>query len=198
MIVGVVAALCRNKVLKAAVVVIGLLYCLSSVASVSFILTRYSMVTPTVYRETEFFCNKTNYDRLSANMNCTWAQLPVPECSQVCLDRVAGLLQVDGCTLLPMLCEPDIDIVAEWWKAALWLSVASIVTALLLLLVSTASCCHLYSMNVNRRGKPTAENLCCLMLCPCCPGDAGKGHTHLDDDDSYDEGDDEGDEALIS
>lgn len=194
MMVGVVAALFRNKLLKALVVVIALLYCLCAVASVSFILTRYSMVTPTVYREMNFFCNETNYDRLYANMNCTGALTPAPVCSQVCLDRVSALLQVDGCTLLPMLCKQDIDIAAEWWKAALWLSVASIVTSLLLLFVSIASCCHLYSMNVNRRGKPTAENLCCLMLCPCCPGDAGKGHTHLEDDDDYDDGD----EALIS
>merc|ERR1719181_235017 len=92
MLIGVGGALCRNKVLMAIASTFAFLYSIHSLGSASFMLTRYEMVTPTIYRQVEFLCNTTNYERLSANMHCTWVNTTAtPACSQVCLDRVNAL-----------------------------------------------------------------------------------------------------------
>lgn len=180
MLVGLAGACARNKICVAIATVVAIVYCFLFIGSATFMLSRYDMVSPTVYRQTDFLCNATTYHRLSANMHCSWVNTTdVPACEAVCQDRVASLLKTDGCAWLPLLCQSG-DVVSQWWQQAIMLSTACLVTAVLLLCTTSASCCFLYSISMARQGKPSAENMCCLLLCPCCPGDSGKNFTYLD------------------
>lgn len=182
-------SLCRSKLLMALGTISAFAFAIWMFMSAGFMLNRYEMVTPTIDRQVEFLCNSTVYERLTANMNCSANISFKPECGEACIERVSTLTKYDGCEFLPLLCTPERDISSRWWNHVLWLSIAVAVNALILIATTIVSCCFTYVMNFNRRGKPTPENLCWLMLCPCCPGDAGKGFTTYDDDESEDDSD---------
>jgi hypothetical protein len=180
MTLGIIGAICRSKLLVAIGSTVAFLYSIHMLGSGVFMLTRYEMVVPTIDRQVDFLCNTTTYERLSANMKCPWVNSEaIPQCMEACQDRVSTLLTLNGCELLPKLCERS-SIADDWWATAVRLSLACIVTAALLICTTTASCCLMYSINFSRRGKPTAKNLCCILMCPCCPGDSGKGFTDMD------------------
>lgn len=61
------------------------------------------------------------------------------------------------------------------------ISMALFIASPILILLTLVMCCLSYGMNLNRGDKPTAENLCCLVFCPCCAGDhRGRGYTSWD------------------
>jgi hypothetical protein len=188
MFLSFVGSLCRSKCLMSVGTLLAFAFALWMFSSAVFMLSRYEMVTPIIDRQVEFLCNSTVYERLSTNMNCSWASsVSKPECAEVCIDRVNALIKYQGCEFLPKLCTPERDISTRWWNHVTQLSIFVIITATVLTVTTIVSCCFTYIMNFNRRGKPTAENLCWLMLCPCCIGDAGKGFTTYDEDDRSDE-----------
>jgi len=192
MLCSLLGSLCRSKSFMSMGTIAAFAFAIWMFMSAVFMLSRYDMVSPTIDRQVEFLCNSTVYERLSTNMNCSWANsTSTHECAEVCRDRVNALLKYQGCEFLPLLCTPERDISTRWWKHVSELSIAVIVLASVLIATTIVSCCFTYIMNFNRRGKPTAENLCWLMLCPCCPGDAGKGFTTYDEDDEGSEDDGE-------
>mmetsp|Transcript_104639 Transcript_104639/g.200916 ORF Transcript_104639/g.200916 Transcript_104639/m.200916 type:complete len:351 (+) Transcript_104639:84-1136(+) len=60
-------------------------------------------------------------------------------------------------------------------------SMALLVASPILMLTTLFMCCLSYQINHNADHKPAATNLCCVVFCPCCAGNRGRGYTTYDD-----------------
>jgi hypothetical protein len=108
-VVGIIATLTHHKAFVSCYVIMSVLLAVLVMVAGVELLQRRETVEPIVKSQVTDLCNGTTYLRLSMNMGCGWTSVfnltQPPPCGTFCADRVQRLKQLDGCELLPLLCE---------------------------------------------------------------------------------------------
>eukprot|EP00928_Gymnodinium_smaydae_P047033 TRINITY_DN31372_c0_g1_i1.p1 TRINITY_DN31372_c0_g1~~TRINITY_DN31372_c0_g1_i1.p1 ORF type:complete len:443 (+),score=72.61 TRINITY_DN31372_c0_g1_i1:80-1330(+) len=105
---GIAAAATRSKGFTSAYVLLSSILAVVMLIAGIEALERRQTVDPIIRGQVEDLCNGTTYIRLTMNLGCPWTSkfnVTTPVCNEFCMDRVTRLRALDGCTLLPLLCE---------------------------------------------------------------------------------------------
>lgn len=108
-ILGILGARTRRKELVCTYVVLASIFTVVTFFCAVEVLLRRGAVVPLIERQVRDLCNATTYMRLASHIPCKWTSSYSPaesgSCGQVCQLRTGYLRELNGCIVLPRLCE---------------------------------------------------------------------------------------------